>query len=160
MQTSNGNVERGGVQKDTIVTANLHVMNCEHLYVMVKILGTEASMSTQLLKNPSLAEQRGDELFEPKSFALIYAHNETRSMDRYFKIGQRQINDTVLTFDEITVKNEFNSFPQHEIEYNIENAFITQIDFQFNVSFSSKTDTGCNEFITHCMHSCTLHSCY
>lgn len=138
VQTSTGNVElllNNSVRKDTVVTANLHVMNCERLQVMTRILGTEASARTQLATDPFRAEIFGDALFEPKSFALVYAHNETRTMDRFFKIGQRQSNDTVLTFDEIIVNNEYNSFPQYEIEYNEPNAFITQIEFQFDVSF-------------------------
>lgn len=135
---STGKVElllNKGVRMDTVVTANLHVMNCKHLYVNARMLGSEASAGTQLAIDPMRAEIFGEKLFEPKSFALIYAHNETRSMDRFFKIGQRQTNDTIVTFDEIIVKNEFNSFPQHEIEYNDPNTFITQIEFQFNVSF-------------------------
>lgn len=138
-QVSTGKVElllNEGIRQDTVVTANLHVMNCEHLHINARILGSEASVATQLANDPFRAEIYGDKLFEPKSFTLIYAHNETRSMDRFFKIGQRQINDTVLMFDEIIVKNEFNTFPQHEIEYNEPNAFITQIEFQFDVSFS------------------------
>ncbi|XP_055321222.1 uncharacterized protein LOC129577743 [Sitodiplosis mosellana] len=121
-----------GVRQDTVVTVNLHVMNCEHLHINGRILGTEASVATQLAFDPFRAEIYGDKLFEPKSFALIYAHNETRSMDRFFKIGQRQTNDTVLMFDEIIVKNELSPFPQYEIEYNEPNVFITQIEFQFD----------------------------
>lgn len=137
-QVSTGKVElllNEGVRQDTVVTANLHVMNCEHLHINARILGSEASAATQLAIDPFRAEIYGDKLFEPKSFALIYAHNETRSMDRFFKIGQRQPNDTLLMFDEIIIKNEFDSFPQYEIEYNEPNAYITQIEFQFNVSF-------------------------
>ena len=138
-QVSTGTVElllNQSVRQDTVVTANLHVMNCKRLHINARILGSEASVATQLAIDPFRAEIYGDKLFEPKSFALIYAHNETRSMDRSFKIGQRQTNDTILMFDEIIVKNEFNPFPQHEIEYNEPNVFITQIEFQFNVSFS------------------------
>lgn len=125
-------------QEDTVVSANLHVINCKHLLVTAQILGSNASQKSQLSNDPFIAEIFGNTIFMPKSFALIYAHNETRSMDRFVKIGRRQTDDIVLTFDEIIVKKELNSFPQHEIEYNLPNVFITQIEFQLNVSFSSK----------------------
>lgn len=127
MQESNENDE-------LVITTNLHVANCKNLNVTAKILGTGASLSSQLSTKPYDGEIYGDKLFESKSFALIYAHNETRSMDRLFKIGQRQPNDTLLTFDEITANNELDSFPQCEIEYNDPDTVITQIAFKFNVS--------------------------
>lgn len=123
-----------GQREDTVVTANLNVQNCRKLNVTGQILGLGASVATQLAIDPMVAEIYGDALFEPKSFALIYAHNQTRSMDRHFKIGQRQTNDTLLKFDKITVNNDFDSFPVHEIEYNDATAFITQIELKFNVS--------------------------
>ncbi|XP_031638359.1 uncharacterized protein LOC116350645 [Contarinia nasturtii] len=132
---STGKVElklNQGEREETVVTANLHVTNCEHLHVNARILGSEASATSQLAIDPQRAEIYGDKLFEPKSFAFIYAHNETTTVDRFFKIGQRQANDTVLTFDEIVVNNEYNNFPQYEIDYNDPNAYITQIEFQFN----------------------------
>lgn len=109
-------------------------MNCSHLNVTVQIYGFGASATSQLFTDPFIAEVFDDEIFEPKSFALIYAHNATRSMDRLFKIGRRQSNDTILKSEKIIVTNEFNSYPQHEIEYTDPNTFVTQMEFQFNVS--------------------------
>lgn len=123
-----------GQREDTIVMANLMVENCQHLNVTARILGHGASISSQLAVDPFIAEFFGDRLFEPKSFALIYAHNRTRSMDRQFKIGQRQTNDTLLKFDQIPVNTDLYRFPAHEIEYYDSNAFITQIELKFNVS--------------------------
>lgn len=123
-----------GQRKDVVVTANLNIQNCRNLNVTAKIIGHGATISSQLSTDPFMAEIFGDKLFEPKSFALIYAHNQTRSMDRHFRIGQRQTNDTLLKFDQFIVNNELDSFPAHEIEYNDSNAFITQIELKFNVS--------------------------
>lgn len=81
-----------------------------------------------------MAEIFGDELFEPKSFAMVYAHNQTRSMHRFLTIGQRQMNDSLLKTETKTVTNEFNSFPEYEIEYSDENSYVTQVEFKFNVS--------------------------
>lgn len=80
------------------------------------------------------AELFDDKLFEPKSFTFIYAHNETRSKNRLLTIGQRQINDTLVKFEKITVTNELSRYPEQEISYNSPNAFITQVEFKFDVS--------------------------
>lgn len=108
--------------------------NCLNLNVTAQIHGHGASIGTQLSTNPFTAELFGDKLFEPKSFAFIYAHNETRSMNRLLTIGQRQSNDTLLKFEKYTVTNDVNSFPEYEVEYNDPQAFITQVNFKFNVS--------------------------
>lgn len=137
LKSSTGKVELEPNQterKDTVVTANLNIMNCSHPNVTIQIFGFGASVASQLSIDPFMAEIFDDEIFEPKSFALIYAHNATRSKDRFFKIGRRQLNDTLLKSEKIIVKNDFSSFPQHEIEYNNPNAFVTQLEFQFNVS--------------------------
>lgn len=93
-------------------------------------------MTSLLAFDPLAAELYDDKLFEPKSFALIYAHNETRSMNRLSTIGQRQINDALLKFEKITVTNELSRYPEHEIAYDNPNAFITQVEFKFDVSNS------------------------
>lgn len=124
-----------GTRDELVVSGHLHIANCTSLNVTADIRGHNASITSQLSSDPYLAEIYGDKLFEDKSFALIYAHNETRSMDRMFKIGRRQANDTELHSDKVEVNSELSSFPQYEIEYNAPNAFITQITFQFNVSF-------------------------
>lgn len=138
LQVSTGKVElqqtNEGSREELVVSANLHIANCENLNVTAHIFGHNASISAQLSTDPDLAEIYGDKLFEDKSFALIYAHNETRSMDRMFKIGRRQPNDTLLKSEKVLVNSEFSNFPQYEIEYNGPNTFITQMDFQFNVS--------------------------
>lgn len=122
-----------GKQEDTVITANLNVMNCSKLNVTAQIFGHGASVATTLATDPFMAEVFGDEIFEAKSFALVYAHNATRSKDRYFKIGRRQPTDTLLKSEKIVVTNAFNSYPQQEIEYIDPNMFITQMEFQFNV---------------------------
>lgn len=137
-QVSKGNVQLNQTNDDLrdeqVVSANLYVANCTNLNVTVHITGNNASVASQLKSDPMLAEVHGDKLFEDKSFALIYAHNETRSMDRIFRIGRRQTNDTLLKTEKIQVKNELTSFPQHEIAYNDAMASITQMEFVFNVS--------------------------
>lgn len=125
-----------GKREDTVLTVNVNVMNCLNLNVTAKIFGHGASMATQLTKDPFTVRLFGDQLFEPKSFAFVYAHNATRSKNRYFKIGQRQTNDTLLKTEKIIVSNTFNNYPQHEIEYIDPNTYITQMDFQFNVSLT------------------------
>lgn len=138
IQVSTGKVEfqqtNDGTRDELVVSANLHIANCSNLNVTADIRGHNASVSSQLSSDPYLADIYGDKLFEDKSFALIYAHNETRSMDRMFKIGRRQANDTELHSEKVFVNSELSSFPQYEIEYNAPNTFITQIAFQFNVS--------------------------
>lgn len=123
-----------GSRQDTVVTAHLNIRKCSNLNVTAQIYGHGASVATQLATDPFRAEIFGDGIFEPKSFALVYAHNATRSKDRYFKIGRRQYGDKLLKSEKITVNNGFNSFPQHEIEYIDPDSFITQMDFQFDVS--------------------------
>lgn len=125
-----------GLRDEQVVSASLHIANCINLNVTVRMTGTNASVSSQLLVEAMLAEVYGDKIFEDKSFALIYAHNETRSMDRIFRTGQRQPNDTLLKSEKIHVNNAMNSFPQHEIAFNDPTAFITQTEFTFNVSHS------------------------
>lgn len=110
--------------------------NCTNLNVTAQIRGYGASRASLLTFDPMAAELYDDELFEPKSFAFIYAHNETRSMNRLLTIGQRQINDTLVKFEKITVTNELSQYPEHEIAYNSPKAFITQVQFKFDVSSS------------------------
>lgn len=135
---STGNVQLNhtddGSRNEQVVSANLHIANCTNLNVTVRMTGNNASVASQLLVDAMLAEVYGDKLFEDKSFALIYAHNETRSMDRILRIGQRQPNDTLLVTETVRVNNELNSFPQHEIAYDNSMDFITQTEFTFNVS--------------------------
>lgn len=102
----------------------------------------------------------GDKLFDDKSFALIYAHNDSRTMDRVFKIGQRQTNDTLLKNEKITVKNEFDSFPQQEIEFNDANTFITQIEMKFNVSHRQSNATILYQAQSPLMHRAFLRSIF
>lgn len=123
-----------GLRDEQVVSADLHIANCTNLNVTVRMTGNNASVSSQLLVDAMLAEVYGDKLFEDKSFALVYAHNDTRSMDRIFRIGQRQPNDTLLKSEKIQVNNDMNSFPQHEIAFNDASAFVTQTEFIFNVS--------------------------
>lgn len=128
MQTSSGKRE------DTVITANINVLNCSNLHVTVQIFGHGSSIGASLSKNQFVNRIFGDELFQPKSFAFVYAHNATRSKDRYFKIGRRQPgDDRLLNTQKITVEKGFNSYPQHEIEY-VDSWYITQIDFKFDVS--------------------------
>lgn len=135
---SKGNVQLNhtdeGPRDEQVVTANLQIVNCTNLNVTVRMTGNNASVASQLLVDAMLAEVYGDKLFEDKSFALVYAHNETRSMDRILRIGQRQPNDALLRTETIRVNNELNSFPQQEIAYDDTRAFITQTEFTFNVS--------------------------
>lgn len=123
-----------GPRVEQIVSANLHIENCTNLNATVRMTGNNASVASQLLVDAMLAEVYGDKLFEDKSFALVYAHNETRSMDRILRIGQRQPNDTLLMAETLRVNNELTSFPQQEIAYDNSKAFITQTEFTFNVS--------------------------
>lgn len=125
-----------GTRKDTVVTAHLNIQKCSNLNVTVQIYGHGASVATQLKTDPFIAEIFGDRIFDSKSFTLVYAQNTTRSKYRYFKIGRRQQGDKLLKSEKITVINEFNSFPQREIEYIDPDSFITQMDFQFDVSRS------------------------
>lgn len=140
LQVSTGTVQLNrtdeGLRDEQVVSASLHIANCINLNVTVRMTGNNASVSSQLLVEAMLAEVYGDKIFEDKSFALIYAHNETRSMDRIFRMGQRQTNDTLLKSDKIHVNNAMNNFPQHEIAFNDPTAFITQTEFTFNVSHS------------------------
>lgn len=123
-----------GPRDEYVVSANLHIENCSNLNVTVLVAGNNASVSSQLLVDAMMAEVYGDEVFEDKSFALIYAHNETRSMDRIFRIGHRQPSDALLKTEKIRVNNELTSFPQYEIAFDDPTAFITQMEFTFNVS--------------------------
>lgn len=150
MQESNGKVDfrlNDGLLDETVVQTTLNVLNCMNLNITARILGFEASVSSQLSTNPFTAEIFGDKLFEPKSFALIYAHNNTKSMDRFVSIGQRQPNDTLLKFERKTVTSDLSSFPEHEFEYNDPNTFITQIQFEFNVSDSWSIKRHCSLFL-------------
>lgn len=138
LQTSSGDVEfrqNDGQREETVIQTILKVNNCINLNVTAQIYGMGASVATQLFKHPYVAEIAGDKLFEPKSFAFIYAHNETRSMNRFLTIGQRQFNDTLLKFATQSVTNDVNIFPEYEFEYSDPMAFITQVEFKFNVSF-------------------------
>lgn len=98
------------------------------------MLGYHASVASQLSTDPFLAEIFGDDIFKSKSFAMIYAHNGTRTEKHYISIGQRQPNDTLLRSDERTVIKEHTSFPEYEIQYSDADAFITYVQFTFNVS--------------------------
>lgn len=137
-QPSTGDVElrrNDGKRQENVVQSILKVLDCKNLNVSAQIFGFGASVASQLSVDPFTAEIYGDKLFEPKSFAFIYAHNGTRSMNGLLTIGQRQTNDTLLKFEKCTVTNEMNSFPEHEIAYDDPQAFITQVEFKFNVSF-------------------------
>lgn len=117
-----------------VVQATLNVTNCKRLNVTAQIHGYHASIASQLSSDPMLAEIFGEDIFKSKSFALIYAHNETRSEKHYISLGERQANDTLLKVEEQIVTKDFNSFPECEISYDNPNAFITRIQFVFNVS--------------------------
>lgn len=137
LQESNGSIAvrlNEGSLEETIVQATINVTHCKHLHTTVQILGYHASVASQLSVDPLLAEIFGDDIFKSKSFALIYAHNRTRTEKYHISIGQRQPHDTLLRTDERTVIKEHNSFPEYEIVYNDANAFITHVQFIFNVS--------------------------
>lgn len=118
----------------TIIEATINVTNCLDLNITAQIFGYHATIASQLSTNPEIAEFYGEDIFQSKSFALIYAHNETRSRKHYISIGQRQTNDSLLNSEEKTVTKDYNSFPEHEILYNDTTAFITHVQFIFNVS--------------------------
>lgn len=139
VQTSTGyihfnNDDNDTKRQETVVQSVLNLNNCTNLNITAQIRGYGASMTSLLSYDPLAAELYDDKLFEPKSFALIYAHNETRSMNRLSTIGQRQINDALLKVEKITVTNELSRYPEHEIAYDNPNAFITQVAFKFDVS--------------------------
>lgn len=121
-----------------VVQATLNVTNCKRLNVTAQIYGYHASIASQLSSDPMLAEIFGEDIFKSKSFALIYAHNETRSEKHYISLGQRQPDDVLLRVEEKTVTKDFNSFPESEISYDNPSAFITRVQFVFNVSAMEK----------------------
>lgn len=122
------------MNKTTIIEATINVTNCQNLNITAQIFGYHATIASQLSTDPQLAEFHGEDIFQSKSFALIYAHNETRSEKHFISIGQRQANDILLNAEQKTVTKDFNSFPEHEILYNDTTAFITHVQFIFNVS--------------------------
>lgn len=139
VQTSTGyihfnNDDNDTKRQETVVQAVLKLNNCTNLNVTAQIRGFGASRASLLTFDPFASELYDDKVFEPKSFAFIYAHNETRSMNRFLTIGQRQINDTLVKFEKITVTNELSQYPEYEIAYNTPNTFITQVAFKFDVS--------------------------
>lgn len=100
---------------------------------MIIIKGHGASLSAQLHINPFLTEIFGDQMFEPKSFALVYAHNLTHSENRFVSVGQRQLGDQLLKHESKLVKMA-TSFPEYVIEYEDDNHYLTHVHFSFDVS--------------------------
>lgn len=86
-----------------------------------------------------MTEVFGDELFEPESFALIYAHNESSSsLNRQIAVGARQENDIILKSETKGVsKDVTDSFPEYEFIYDDPRSYITEVQFKFNVSIIS-----------------------
>lgn len=77
----------------------------------------------------------GDKLFEPKSIALVYAHNRTQTKNRYISLGERQPDDHLIKFERKHVKRtEFNNFPESEFMYEDSNTYLTHVAFTFTVS--------------------------
>lgn len=71
--------------------------------------------------------------FKPKSFALIYAHNETETNRRYVALGQRQDGDELIHHEEKLVRTS-NRFAQDEFLFEQPTSSITCVEFSFNVS--------------------------
>lgn len=124
-----------GPYKETVVSATLNITNGTDVEVWVRIFGFGASMSSRIFTDPFTVEILGDKLFEPKSFALVYAHNDS-SQTRYPSIhmGERQPGDHLLKVDSKFIqRTSTTNFPEAEFEFSQTNGYLTQISFSFSV---------------------------
>lgn len=126
-----------GTRKETVVSSTLNIYNGTDVEVWVRIYGFGASMSRRIFTDPFTVEILGDKLFEPKSFALVYAHNATQTRYSTIHMGERQPGDHLLKFDSKYIqRTSTTNFPESEFEYSQTNAYLTHITFSFNVCIS------------------------
>lgn len=124
-----------GLRKETVVSSTLNIFNGTNVAVWIRIFGFGASMSSRIFTDPFTVEIFGDKLFEPKSFALVYAHNTTQTRYNSIHLGERQPGDHLLKFDSKFIqRTSTTNFPESEFEYGQTNAYLTHIFFSFNVS--------------------------
>lgn len=138
IQDITGNISKKnnvGSRKETVVSATLDIHGGTDVEVWVRIYGYGASMSSRIFVDPLTVEFLGDKLFEPKSFALVYAHNATQKRHHLISLGERQSGDHLMKFDSKFIqRTSTNNFPESEFEYSQADAYLTQISFSFDVS--------------------------
>lgn len=138
IQTLTGNISKNanvGPRKENVVSATLDIQDGTDVEVWVRIYGVGASISSRLSVDPFTVEFLGDKLFEPKSFALVYAHNVTQKRHHLISLGERQPGDHLVKFDSKFIqRTSTNNFPESEFEYSQTDAYLTHISFSFDVS--------------------------
>lgn len=130
-----------GRRKETVISATLHITNGTDVEMWVRIFGFGASMSSRIFTDPWTVDIIGDKLFEPKSFALVYAHNTTQTRHPLIHMGARQPGDHLLKFDsKLIQRTSTTNFPESEFEYHQTDAYLTQVSFSFSVNVSFYAD--------------------
>lgn len=127
--------------RDNVVTAVINTINCTDTKTTVQVFVSKQGHLTSYRNSSFFRNIFGDRLLYPRSFTLIYAHNNTRSRNRIISLGQRQPNDKLLQFESKLVK-VINRFAEDDFQYENETRSITKITFSFDVSVIERKDSA------------------
>lgn len=118
--------------KEKNVQAILSIVNGTNFKVTATLHGS----GVNLIDVGMLMKAIGDKDATPKTFTVVYAHNQTKSLNRKVVLGKRQHGDKMIAFQtkNVTLSSRF---AESEFEYADKHKYITSIGFSFDVRVRS-----------------------
>lgn len=132
LQNSTGSIEVNTTSNnEKSVQATLNLVNATKISVTAQIYGSSVTIGSLAMNSGSNSQAK------PKTFTVVYGHNNTQTRNRRIHLGQRQAGDRLLEFQHKNVTlpvNIFKKFAEDDFVYYGKQQFITSIQFSFDVS--------------------------
>lgn len=136
MQNSTASITVDGgvdVGKTKTVKAVINVYNATDLKIHGSLRGIDSQLGDLFEKTTLWG--LSSKVFKPKSFTLIYEHNQTQSNQRQVKIGERQKNDRILD-TKVKMVTISSRFAESDFQFDDATKSITCAEFIFDVSLA------------------------